>query len=217
MEQPDRGEQRLQRWIGYVLSLATDRFLPITQLGQLLFEPLHESNAAASLFLNESVDPHRAAIKVNWQAHAAASGGIDLLRADYTVAGLDLRLWEGRNFVLVEARQHVLSYAQAPDGQAYLRGLINAVVKLKSQLHDWTITVPASAELAKVQRLNNVGAPPISSVSSRHDRVDVLIVSGSVLFMFYKKIEQLIGFQADDSWFSPEARAAIQQRLSAPR
>lgn len=212
--QPDPGEQRRQRWLIYALGALPETFVNVDDLGTLLVEPMYESSATAGLFLTEAADPHRGGKTVKWQAHAAEAGGIDLLRAGFAARGLEVQCWEGSNFLLMRVGRPEAPYRDAPEKHTWLERSIPVVVKLESALHRWQFAVPADAELLQHPRLANTGAPPVAEIASRHDRVDVLILNGEVHFMFYKKIDQMMGFRPDDGWFSGAARVAIQARLT---
>ncbi|MFN0103522.1 MAG: hypothetical protein ACKV2U_15695 [Bryobacteraceae bacterium] len=194
----------LEQWIRGALLLPDEQFSPIEPLAALLARPLTESKGTLSVFLQERVDPHRGAPGVRWSAHA---GGMDLLRAKYKAAGLQLAVTESVNFAFVWA-----GLAPAEDRRAYLEELIRTVVKTDTVGHHWQFDLPSQVDgLWEFLLISNRGAPSLRNLESRHDRADLMLWSDTAYFLFYKKVDQREGFQREDGWFSAAARGALKR------
>lgn len=218
MQNLNLNEPLLERWLNGALLVPGSAFVPADAFPDLLFRPLLESKGVLGFFLKKEVDPYRDAQGVHWKAHAADPGGLDLLKSgEYEAAGLRLTITESRNVVIVEAARAGETLATAKSKRAYVDGLVQAVVQTDSEDQHWEFQLPGEIETAWEGRLiSNKGASPLKDLESRHDRADILLLNGSVYFVFYKKIAQLENFLPDDQWFSPETRAAIAKKQGRP-
>jgi hypothetical protein len=206
-------EPTLRKWGEAALTLPATAFVDLAPAKELLVGVLTESSGAASLFLEPAFDPHRGATGGRWTAHPAGETKLDLLRCEYRAAELSLVLTEGANFLLLEVRR-----ASAPTPAA-LRDLLDRLVQTDAPVEGdepraWKVDLPTGVDLTQgTHRFTNEGAPPVSDLQGRDQRVDVLVVGGRVFFVFYKKVEQLIGFAKADAWFP----AAAREKLKAAR
>lgn len=208
MQDLNLNEPILERWLKKTLAVADSQFVPTKDHAALLFEYLEQSKGTTSVFINASADPWRGAKAGEWRAHAAETGGIDLLRNEYSMAGTKLLLLEGFNFLLIRATPTESIPAHHQRGA--VGALIRSIVKTDSVDHHWQFQLPDDLGASQQPCLvSNVAAPPLRELNSRHDRADVLLWSGAVYFIFYKRIEQLEGFLPDDAWFSAPTRAAL--------
>jgi hypothetical protein len=207
-------EPVLQQWLSQSVALPDGVFASTSGLSDVLFDPMFESRAGMASFLRQAVDPHRGEIPgIEWRAHAAERGGLDLLRTDYQVEGLRLRLTESNNFVVLQALRPPRGLLDSPDKRRYVGDMINLVVQTSAANHAWKFELPAVLDASDGAKLiSNVGAPRLADLQSRDDRSDVILFGEWVLFVFYKKIGQLEGFLPGDRWFSPAARAGLQKR-----
>jgi hypothetical protein len=203
-------EPTVKAWVGPALAQPAAAFKPIEQADRekLLSAPLEESSGAASFFLNPDVDPYRGAKGGVWTVRRAP----DLIRCQYRAGELACVLTEGANFLCLEVTP---KDALTP---ASLRKLVKRVAQLEvksdgiGQDRSWKVEVPDGVDLSKgAHRFGNPGAPPVLLVASRDDRIDVLVADGRVFVVFYKKIEQLVGFGPDD-WLDPAARKKLTGR-----
>lgn len=203
-------EPTVKAWVGPALAQPAAAFKPIEQADRekLLSAPLEESSGAASFFLNPDVDPYRGAKGGVWTVRRDP----DLIRCQYRAGELACALTEGANFLCLEVTPK--------DGltPASLRKLVKRVAQLEvksdgiGQDRSWKVEVPDGVDLSKgAHRFGNPGAPPVLLVASRDDRIDVLVADGRVFVVFYKKIEQLVGFGPDD-WLDPAARKKLTGR-----
>jgi hypothetical protein len=210
-------EPILERWIVKSLSIPDNQFVPIDAIADTLTEYQEQSRGNLSLFLKEEIDPYRGGKSGKWYAHVAEPGGIDLLRSDYQVAGLQLSIREGQNFVVLKAVSNTENLSAVNNKGDYITRLIERIVKTETVGHKWKFEIPNDINSSWQQRLiTNKGASSIKELESRHDRADILLWNDALYFIFYKKIDQLEDFLPDDKWFNAEARAAIQRRLKRP-
>ena len=206
-------EPVLERWLTNSLSVPDDQFVPAEAYPKLLFRPLQESKGVMGFFLKDEVDPYRGVQGVQWKAHAAEPGGLDLLKSEYEAGGLHLVVTEGRNFMIVKVARSNESLAKSKSKRDYLAGLIEAAMKTEAAGQQWQFELPADLDTSSNQRLiSNQGARPIKDLNSRRDRADIVLLNDSVYFVFYKKVDQLEDFLPGDEWFSPEARAALKPK-----
>jgi hypothetical protein len=211
MQNLNLNEPVLEKWLTYCWSVPEEMFVPVEAHPKLLFRPLQESNGALGVFLKEEVDPFRGVEGVRWKAHAAEPSGIDLLKSVYQAAGLQVEITASRNFVIVKLAKLNETLAKSKNKRDYVESLVRVAMKTDSLDHHWKFQLPADLETSgDPQLISNAGAPTIKELASRHDRADILLLSGSVYFIFYKKVDQLVDFLPDAEWFSPEARAAIK-------
>ena len=203
-------EPTVKAWVGPALAQPAASFKPIEKADRerLLSAPLEESSGATSFFLNPDVDPYRGAKGGVWTVRRDP----DLIRCQYRAGDLACVLTEGANFLCLEV---TTKDALSP---ASLRKLVKRVAQLEvksdgiGQDRAWKVEVPDGVDLTKgVHRFGNPGAPPVMLVASRDDRIDVLVADGRVFVVFYKKIEQLVGF-APDNWLDPAARKKLTGR-----
>lgn len=210
MQDLNLNEPILERWLKKSLAVADSQFVPTQDHAALLFEYLEQSRGTTSVFINAPADPWRGAKAGEWRAHAAETGGIDLLKNEYSMAGTKLLLLEGFNFMLIRATPAQSVQAGANNQRDAVGALIRSIVKTDSADHHWQFQLPD--DLGASQRpclISNVAAPPLRDLNSRHERADILLWNGAVYFIFYKRIEQLEGFLPDDAWFSAPTRAAL--------
>lgn len=207
------GEPRLESWLRMSLDIPADRFVSTAGLEELLVAPFRQSRAGMGFYLKKEVDPYRQPDPVSWTARAADPGGMDLLRCRYAAAGLRFELREGPSFLVVQAARISQDLAEAEDRRAYLRDLIATAMATDSGDHHWEFELPEDLDQDGSGRLiTSLGAPDIRWLQAGEDRADVLVWSGEIYFLFYKKIRQYVNFRPDDEFFSPEARAALQSR-----
>lgn len=204
-------EPTLRGWLQGALTRPPAAFAPSAPAWDQLVKYLLESSGACSLFIQHDVDPHRGAPGGAWTAHVAqGEGDLDLLRCEYRAGDLDLVLTEGANFLALEVRSPVVLNERG------IKSLLERVVQLKAPAdagrgRAWRLTIPSDVKLiAGTHRFTNAGAPPVDEVQSRDDRVDVLAIDGRLVLVFYKKIEQLVGFGPDDAWFDAATRAKLR-------
>lgn len=203
-------EPTLQRWLEKSFSVPENAYFAAGQFSNELFRPFQESKGTVSIFLKEQVDPYRGPANAQWKVHVAGEGGIDLLKGEYKAAGMKLVIMESSNFLLLQIDPVGPAPGSSDAKRAYLLRLMDTAMKLHTADHHWRFSLPTDMNSCWVDcLLTNDGAPPVRDLQSRHDRADVLIREGVVDFIFYKKIEQKLGFSPDDKWFSPQARAAI--------
>jgi hypothetical protein len=213
MQSLNLNEPIIERWLTTALAMSIDQFAPFDQ--NLFFRPMQEAKGVLGVFLKEGVDPYRGVKNVQWIAHAAEPGGIDLIRGEYDAAGLRLYLTQNRNFVIIKVNAPSTSLLQARSKADYLMFLVQTVIKTQSADHDWRFELSSNIvnELKPIL-ISNIGAPPLKDLKSRHERADILLMNDSVYFIFYNKIEQLEEFPAADQWFSPAARNSIKTFLN---
>jgi hypothetical protein len=207
MENLDIKEPVLENWLRKIFKIPDRGFAPIEGLPYSLVKPLEESKGSLSVFLRPEVNPHRVH-GARWKVHAAdlkRNDDIDLLQADYEAAGLQLRLTESVNLVLLKVED--LPSGPAAQYQAErLRRLIDVVVKRESGAPKWEFDVPAKIDSSSTAVLiRSRGAPMIDDLNSRYARADILLFNSKLLFIFYKKADQREFFEKDDRWFRQPA------------
>ncbi|RMG07695.1 MAG: hypothetical protein D6731_23215 [Planctomycetota bacterium] len=197
----------LERWAKAALEVPPERFVPVERARDALKRVLVESKGATSWFLRPEVDPHRGAkAAARWKAYPAPAEGMDLLRCDFEAGGLSLRLTEGANLLVVRAAP---LDEQGPLDADRLGELVDKVVRTEREEGTWRFSLPREGLGAGTHLLTSADAPPVAEIGTRDDRADILVVEGRVFFVFYKKIAQRLGFEPDDAWFPPRARAAL--------
>jgi hypothetical protein len=210
-------EPMLEGWLEKSFAPSDAQFVPVDRHTDLLFEYLEQSRGSTGLFIAPGADPWRGARPTEWKAHAAAPGGIDLLRTDYAVPGATIRLLEGRNFLLLRATPTGPAASDMAHPKAFIESLLRTVVRSETGDHHWQFQLPDDlAGSARPRLISSMHAPPLKELASRHQRADILLYNGAVYFVFYKRIEQLEGFLPDDAWFSAPARAALAANHHTP-
>jgi hypothetical protein len=210
-------EPLLAQWLAYSFSMAEGSFLPIDRHADLFYRQLQESQGTASLFIKVDYDSHRGNQRVVWQAHAAAPGGIDLIRGEYDVGDLRLVVIESNNLLIVKTSPISAELSRRAGSRTYLENLIARLVEAETADHRWEFQIPTDFGASQAPVLvTNRGGSRVADLESRHDRADILVWNDSVYFIFYKKIPQLEFFQPGDKWFSPQARAALREQAKQP-
>jgi hypothetical protein len=203
----DLDEPLLASWLSYVASREWKDFAPVepfdTQLGGILWE----SRASIEHVLQRAANPYYQPDAVA-MVHAALPEGIDLLLYNVSCGPLRTTIHESANFIIVHA---AFGEPETADRRTYIARLIEAVICIHTSNHDWRIALPAEfGEPDGAWHVTNEGAPPVRELFSRHDRVDIIVLDREPVFVFYKKIEQLMTFRKSDAWLSSEARAAVR-------
>ena len=210
-------EPILESWLANSLAIPEQAFVPLGSFAPSLHRIVAESKASLDHAVRAEVHPQRGATGATLRVHAADPGGVDLLRYDYAVGDLQLLVLEAANFIIVEAWSEPADRAWKPTTLAYLRGLVDLVVAVRTESHDWHFDLPGDLDPPVDGRvLSNTGALPIRQLANRHERADIVIARGRVHFVFYKKIDQLMGFRPDDRWFPPAVRAAMAAASPSP-
>jgi hypothetical protein len=197
----------LRSWLTGALGKPPGAFAPSEPAWDRLTRYLVESSGACSMFLLPEVDPHRGAPGGRFTAHAAATpDDLDLLRCQYRAGELELVLTEGANFLVLE----VVRGAPFEEPGA-VRALLLRTVRLMHEGRAWDLKITRKVDLTRgTHRLGNEGAPPVADVQNRDQRFDVVAVDGRLFFVFYKKIEQRVGWEPDAEWFDAETRALLR-------
>jgi len=220
MHNLELNEPLLAGWLEKSWAVADAQFVPVDRHANLLFEYLEQSKGSTGVFLAPAADPWRGTKPTVWKAHAAEPGGIDLLRTEYAVAGANIVLLEGRNFLLVRATPIEPALAGATrleHPKHFIERLLGNIVKTDTGDHHWRFQLPDDlVDSAQPRLISSEHAPPLKELESRHQRMDILLCDGAVYLVFYKRIEQLEGFLPDDRWFSAPARAALAADRRTP-
>lgn len=203
---PDR---TLEAWLSALATRGDEGFRPAHGANTELALYLVESMATTGFCLKESVDPHRGGREnARWSARVSDGTAPDSLRAVWTAEGLEFTLTETANCLLVEAKPTAKPTPAL--NETSLRALISAVIQLETPDHDWTFVFPRATDLSQGTHLiSTQNAPEVLFVEDRDARADILLASGRVCFVFYKKIAQRLGFEKEHAWFRASTRAAL--------
>ena len=199
------GEELLAHWVEYSLNRPESEWVAVTPSMNL--GPLRASEAGMGFFLRLEFDPYKTKAPVDWTAHAAKAGGIDLLHANWTVNDVNLALWEGRNFIIIGAELSGSPLPDANDKERYIIALLHKVLCESPEVQTKQFVFPGDFNIHFDDRhIVSQRSRSIYGLVTRHDRIDILTKNQKAYFIFFKKIAQLMNYPPDDEWFPAEAR-----------
>jgi hypothetical protein len=194
-------------WLELPERVPASRFIPIKSLAELEPKVVADSQMWADRFYAAESNPH-AAKDVRYSFNLSdGEKTADLLRYEWTIAGLDLEGFETRGFTLVRIRKHYPLPLAPADADAIAKRVLN----MSDGQHTWKVKYPAGPLNDGTWFSTHPDADPFTT-NSWKDRLDVAIRGGFLEFLCFKKHEQTVGLTGADYWFSDEFRAAHHGR-----
>lgn len=141
--------------------------------------------------------------------HRAREGTVDLIRHDYRALGLDLSVFEGRNFVLVRIARGSLDLLALPevDRPAAIAQAAEALFQARLGLERCEVTGEGETFSTGANK---------RSCASWVECVEAGIRRGELWFVCHKRIPQLVGFLNPAQWFD-EGRREVARRTRVRR
>jgi hypothetical protein len=188
---------RVARWLAAVDRASPRTFEDVAPGEGVLTQAYAESHYWCDEVFLPIANPHDAP-GARHVAHRASRRAPDLLRHEYTAAGLALTVTEGRNFFVIEVDRTSLDVLALPPARR--RGAIRRVARALFR----GASVPSSRmpfALDEGSRFASDHRAEPMLLASWRDRIDGGIRSGNLYFLVYKKVPQRVGFGCDDRWF----------------
>jgi hypothetical protein len=206
-------EQRLSGWLAAVRRVPPEGFTEVARLEDICRQVCADSWFWCDAMFTEQANPHSQALGRRHAFHVATEDTPDLLRHEYTVAGLDLAVTESRNFVLVEVARSSLDLLglAGPDRAAAVRRIAESLFAQAGRAQFVVFSGPAEAcsldDIVEGTALcTNPSADPVL-LSCWADRMECGIQEGRLYFLCYKKSSQRAGYENAQQWFDDAFRA----------
>lgn len=149
-----------------------------------------DSEMWCARFYRPEANPWNAKLRAKRSFHVARPDTLDLLRHDYTVAGLDLEVVESSMFSILR----VLSSVRASDAPQVAASILAPA---------WKFPPLSEGAIAST----NPAAHPMM-MRSWTLRADAGIRKGVPWFLGFKRVEQILGYPSATMWFEPQFRKA---------
>lgn len=140
------------------------------------------------------------------------AGEADMLRHDYTAAGMDLTIVESRNSLLVRVSRGSLDLTAIPEADRPAVIARTAAALFRAPLRFCHCDGVREGELF----CTDFTADP-ALVASWAERADGVVAGGALWFVCYKRVSQLVGFANPSQWFSDAARCLPRARRRSRR
>jgi hypothetical protein len=196
----------LNAWLQGVLSTPPTDWVVLAGLEELPRQARAESESWARRFFRPVADPYRAAPPPRVSVHLSP----DRIRLEHQTLGMQLRVDQNAAYTLVRVPSvDAESLAQMkPEEQA---SVVNRIGALLFQSPTPWIARQRSSEQETVA-FSTSPETEILSMPSWRSRIDAGVFRGQLYYMFYERIDQLIGFPSGETWFDPEFRARHARR-----
>jgi hypothetical protein len=184
-----------------------EKYVPIRDRGELPPQALASSCYWCAAFFPSCADPHDAALSAEISAHVATADTPDLLRYAYVVNGVPVDLLESRNFALLRvARASVDVLALPPAERAKeIQRIAAAIFSSVDRQQAWSFVLPKKIEEGTTFCTDPSANPLLLATWS--ERIDGGIHHGSLYFLCYKRVAQIVGFWNAQEWFDEAFRA----------
>lgn len=192
----NRGENRVAAWRAAVDDVGPCGWREIGSLAELPAQVRADSHYWCDQVFTPEANPHDAPGATR-SVHCGAGCAPDLIRHDYSMQGLRLRVVEGRNFLLVCVDRGSLDLLALPEGEraAAVARAAKAIFRAPlSFCHCETLTDGSMF-------CSDPGVDPWVAASWA-ERAEGGVRDGELWFGCYKRVSQLVGFANPTQWFS---------------
>lgn len=199
---------RVAAWVAAVERVGEEQGWILADPSQIPAHVAADSQHWCDRVLAEGVSPHDAG-EVRRFVHR---GEVELLRYDYTAAGLFLTLVESRNALLLRVDPRSLDILAVPEADRPA-----AVARAAASLFRAPLRFEGCAvEGAGTLFCTDVTADP-ALAASWSARADGVCSGGALWFVCYKRIGQMVGFANPAQWFSDSRCAPPARRRGRDR
>lgn len=181
----DESQQIVSDWLDFV-----DRAGDWVTADSLSPAARADSEMWCARFYRPEAGPWNAKLRARRSYHVARPDTLDLLRHDYTVAGIDLEIVESRMFSLAR----VLTSMRAGDAPQFAASILAPA---------WKFPPVSEGGIAST----NPSAHPMM-MKSWTLRADAGIRRGVLWFLGFKRVEQILGYASPTTWFEEPYRKA---------
>ncbi len=207
------GDELVRDWLASVDRVRPEEYTALASFDEVPAQARADSYYWSDCFFSPQASPHTPDADVRHQIHLATRDTCDLLRHEYAVCGIRLVVIESRNFTLIQVQEpsaeELLGHRKPECGAEVLR-LAGILLNRSCDSGDFdsgpaTFQLPATFSGDCVFSTNCSADPLV--LPCWFDRIDAGIHSGSLFFLCYKKISQLVGFFNAQQWFEDNARS----------
>lgn len=199
--------ETIMRWLAAVERLSLADYIPSEDFEKIPGQARADSYFWCDEFFTPEASPHRAAPDVKHGFHVATASTFDLLRHDYTVGELGVRVTESRSFTLVQlARPAAELLKLSPrDQSTEIMQIASTLLRMQGPRCSRSFTL--RRKLAKGSSFcTNPSADP-RLLGSWTERIDAGIRCGTLFFLCYKRVAQIVGFPNACQWFDDDFRS----------
>jgi hypothetical protein len=206
---------RITGWLAAVESVPPGDFISIADFETLPGQVRADSYFWCDQVFRSGANPHTTVSGVVHSLHIAQKGTFDLLRHEYRAEDTGLIVTESRTFILVQVAPTAVDLLKLsrPDQGTELRRVASQILCVKGGERCLRFKLPPMLADGSIISTDPSADPWL--LSAWTDRIDAGIRHGSLFFLCYKIIPQLVGFPNILQWFDDESRTALTSESKA--
>jgi hypothetical protein len=191
----------LNGWLQGLHKLPATDYVVLVGVEELPRQARADSASWTRRFFLPPADPHHALPPPRVSVHLSP----DRIRFEYQALGMQLVVDQNLAYTLVRVTSVDAQrfFQMTPEEQA------NAVNRIGGLLFQSPRPWIARQRSSEQETIAFSTSPGTDMLSMRfwHSRIDAGVFRGQLYYMFYERVDQLIGFPSGATWFEPEFRA----------